>query len=204
LVKLTRKEWSLLYKMILVLALRMTYTKVKELEWTARDRAQEAVQRAFERFLRQDPPGVRDFETAKNYLAAAVRSELSHVKQREAHRRTKEEAAAVQDATISGGSAPSPEQMNLETGERVIDQSRAVRMVAKCRELLAKDTLALGTMDLMAEGITDVREHARILKCEVEEIFNARKRRKRAIEKAEEAVLAEDSANEAKDDKEKK
>jgi len=77
-------------------------------------------------------------------------------------------------------------------------------MVVKCRELLAKDTLALGTMDLMAEGITDVREHARILKCEVEEIFNARKRRKRAMEKAEEAVSAEDSANEAKYDKEKK
>jgi hypothetical protein len=204
LVKLTRKEWSLLYKMILVVALRLTYTKVKELDWTARDRAQEAVQRAFERFLRNDPPGVRDFETAKGYLAAAVRSELSNVKKREAHRRTKEDAAALEDSTISGGSAASPERMNLDRGERVVDQSRAVRMVAKCREILADDTLALGTMDLMADGTMDVREHARILKCEVEDIFNARKRRKRAMEKAEEAVRAEDAADPAKDDKEKK
>jgi hypothetical protein len=94
--------------------------------------------------------------------------------------------------------------MNLDRGERVVDQSRAVRMVAKCREILAMDTLALGTMDLMADGILDVREHARILKCEVEDIFNARKRRKRAMEKAEDAVRAEDAAGDVKDDKEKK
>ena len=203
-VKLTQRESTLLYKMILVLALRLTQTKAKDLEWSARDRAQEAVQRAFERMLRQEPPGVHDFESAKRYLAWTVRSELSNVLQREAHRRKKEEAAALDDATTSGGSVPSAEQANLERAERDASESRAARMVAKCRDLLSEDALALGTMDLMANAITDPREHARILNCEIEDIFNARKRRKRAMEKAEEAVRAEDAAREAKEAKEKK
>lgn len=203
-VKLTQRESTLLYKRILVLALRLTQTKVKDLEWSARDRAQEAVQRAFERMLRQQPPGVHDFETAKRYLAWTVRSELSNVLQREAHRRAKEEAAAIDDATTSGGSVPSAEQANRERAEREASEDRAGRMVGKCREILEADALALGTIDLMAEGITDPREHARILKCHIEDIFNARKRRKRAMEKAEEAVRAEDAAREAKEAKEKK
>ena len=194
-VKLSQKQWTLLYKVILVLALRMTYTRVKDFQWTARDRAQEAVQRAFERFLRVQPPHVTDVEKAKSYLVAAVRSELSNVRKREAYRKKLEDAAAVEDATLGRDTAKSAEQMNIEKGERLIDNSRAVRMVAKCREILAGDRIALGTMDLIADDEVDVWVHARVLGCEVEDIYNARKRRRRAMQKAEEAVRAEDAAN---------
>src|SRR5215472_7702355 len=187
--------------MMFVLALRRTYTKVEKFQWTARDRAQEAVHRAFDRFHRLRPPEVTDFESAKAYLAMALRSELSNVRARDRYRQERENAAAVEEVTLGRGAAPSAEQMNLDRAEAIDQRSRAERMVAKAREELrrAGDPLAkraLATMDLIAKGTWDVHEQASILRCSVEQIFYARKRRKRAMKNADEAVRAEDEAAE--------
>ena len=201
-VKLTQKEFTRLYKMILVLTLRIIQgTKIRELDWTERDRAQEAVQRAFERLQRVDPSSVRDFETAKKYLAGAARSELSNVLKREASRRRREKAAALDEVATSVGFVPSAEQAMFEAGQAKVEsdkldasQAHAARIVNKCREILEGDALALRTIDLLLDDITDPHEHARILKRQIRDIHNARKRRNRAIKKAEEAVRAEDDA----------
>jgi hypothetical protein len=183
-VKLSERDWNRLYKEVAVLAQRMTFTKKEKAKWTARDRAQEAVQRACERFLTVKPPSVTTFEEARTYLVAAVRSELWNAGVRWETRKEAEKEAVTDHATTQGASNPSAEQMNLEQGERSRAQARAARIVALTREELAGDTIALGTMDCIADDIDTPAEQAKKLGCPVEEVYLARTRRRRAMARA--------------------
>lgn len=198
LVQLDRAQWTRLYKEVTLKALQLTHTKVRRLEYTARDRAQEAVQRAFERFLRIQPADVKTLDEARSWLVWRVRSELWNVKEREVTRKEAEAEAVVEDATVRGTSGPSPEQMQLDAAQESRQRTRAQRIVDALREELKKsgDTLALATIDLIANDKTAPEEQARQLGVGVDEIYNARKRRKRAMEK----VVARIDAEEKKDE----
>jgi hypothetical protein len=183
-IDLSEREWVRLYKEVAVIAQRMTYTKVEKQRWTARDRAQEAVQRAFERFLTLRPEAVRSFDEARAYLLGAVRSELWNVHERGETRREAEKAAVVEEATVTGGAAPAAEQMQLEHSGRVSEQARAARIVELTREELKDDRIALGTMECIAREQAAPAEQAKTLGCTVEEVYSARMRRKRAMTRA--------------------
>ena len=96
-------------------------------------------------------------------------------------------------------STPSAEILNLEAGYADRRRKRAALAIQRLRENFAAegDTIALGTIDCIAKGKTEPREQARILGCSVEAIYDARKRRKRALEK----ILADIDAG-TDDDKE--
>jgi hypothetical protein len=190
LIQLTQHEWTRLYKEVLILALRMTHTKVHALEWTTRDWAQKAVQDACMRYFRRQPAGIDTVDDLRRYLVWAVRSELGHAKRLEATRHATEGAAAAEAKHLGEDLTPSPEAMHLGMRQRLADEAREERLVRKLRQKLAdaKDTIAFATMDLIAEDKTSPAEQARALGCDVEEIYNARKRRKRAMEQ----VLEED------------
>jgi hypothetical protein len=202
LVNLTRKQWSQLYMAILVLALRMTFTKQKKLEWTARDRAQEAVQRAFERYLRLDPPEVRTLEQLQTYIAGAVRSALGHVREAEEVRKIVERAAVTEQQAIAGAAMPSPEQMNLEAGRSAGDRSRAARIVGRVRERLRRngDSVALGTMECVTKGIQNAADQAEYLKCSLDAVYRARERRAKVLAEVT-AAYVDDDEDEEKQDK---
>ena len=183
-VKLTKEQWTRLYKEAAAFAHGVTFTKVEKRKWTNRDRAQEALQRACLRFLEVKPPSVETYEQARDYLMAAVRSELSHARERWETRKEHEKAAVVDHLTTEGASKPSPEQMQLEKAEQVREQGRAARIIEYTREYAAGDRLVLGTIDCIEREIEEPADQAKELGCAVEEIYLARKRRVYAVEKA--------------------
>lgn len=192
----TQLEWARLFKEVLLVASRLTSSSDRKLEWTARDRAREATQRAFERYARVRPQGVEDLEALRRYLVGAMRSELGHALASEEARKKAEKAAVMELRTVGGGSLPSPEGIHLDAAAAGVERDRAARTVEALRAELDGDTIALGTIDCIAEGHTAPEEQARILGCEVEEIYNARKRRKRALERVLERPKREDDDKE--------
>jgi hypothetical protein len=192
LITLTKPDWDKLFTDVLLIAQKMTWTKVKERQPTQRDKAMEAVQDAFERFFQKDPPGLATVDEVKRYLVWTVRSELSNAREAGETRKEYEAEAVVEQETVDPPVLGSPEQMNLEASQAEIEKERDRRRLEATRRELADDPIALGTLECMVQGKTDPAEQAVILKCPVEEIYNARKRRKRAIEK----VLAAERAAE--------
>ena len=183
-VKLTKEQWTRLYKETAAFAHGVTFTKVEKRKWTNRDRAQEAVQRACLRFLEVKPPSVETYEQARDYLMAAVRSELSHARERWETRKEHEKEAVVDQLTTEGASKASPEQMQLEKAEQVREQGRAARIIEYTREYAAGDRLVLGTIDCIEREIEKPAEQAKELGCSVAEIYLARKRRVYAVQEA--------------------
>jgi hypothetical protein len=192
LIYLTQRQWARLYKEVLWIALRITHTKVEQLAWTARDRAQEAVQRACERLLRTDPPGLDTIEDLRRYLVGAMRSELHHAGARAETRREAESAAAVEASTITGGATPSAEAMHLAAAQHGQERTRAAKKISMLRKELEGDRIALATIDLIDNDVAEPEEQARRLAVPVEEIYNARKRRKRAMQRVEAAYRDEE------------
>jgi hypothetical protein len=183
-IELSPQEWTRLYKEVALHAQRMTHTKNPKRQYTARDRAQEAVQRACERMLTQRPASVTSFETARSYLLGAIRSSLHHAGEETEARTEAEQAAIVEDATVRGDPTKTPEQMQLQAGIRAGEQRKAARLVELTREELAGDRIALGTMDCIADDKDSPAEQAAILECAVEEVYSARMRRRRAMDRA--------------------
>ena len=194
-IDLSKAQWSRLYKEVSLFAQRRTYTKVPKRQWNARDRAQEAVQRACERLLTQKPAWVNTYDEARLYLFAAARSELSNVKMRGETRKEAEAMAATEDIVLAGGAlqgkggaleptSPSAEVMQLEKAIALRDQSKAARIIELTQEELGGDRLALGTITCMADEKMSPAEQAQILECDVEEIYLARSRRVRAVTRA--------------------
>lgn len=183
-ITLTKPQWSRLYKEVSLFAGRKTYTKVPKRQWNARDRAQEAVQRACERFLTQKPAWVTSYDAARLYLFAAIRSELDHVKMRAETRKEAEAMAATEDAALWGDTAPSPEVMQLQKAIATRDQQKAARIIELTKEELGDDRIALGTITCMADEKMTPAEQAQILECDVEEVYLARTRRVRAVTRA--------------------
>jgi hypothetical protein len=183
-VSLTKEQWTRLYKEVAAFAHGVTFTKVEKRKWTNRDRAQEAVQRACLRFLEVKPAAVETYEQARDYLMAAVRSELSHARERWETRKEHEKAAVIEQATTEGASKPSSEGMHLERGEQVREQGRAARIIELTKEYAAGDRLVLGTIDCIEREIVEPADQAKQLECAVEEIYLARKRRVYAVENA--------------------
>jgi hypothetical protein len=190
-IKLSEKEWSRLYKEAAVLAARMTHTRDPKQQFTARDRAQEALQRACERMLNLQPESVTSYEAARDYLAAATRSELYNAGIRAGVRRETEKEAVVEQATTTGAAALSPEQMQLEAAIRSKERKRADRMLELTRDELAGDRIALGTIDCLVDEKDAPDEQAIILDVPVVQIYLARERRMRAMKRALAHYLAE-------------
>ncbi len=144
-ISLSKPEWRRLYKEVAVIAVRMTYTRDAKQQFTARDRAQEALQRACERMLSTRPAWVTTYEQARDYLASATRSELYNAGIRAGVRRETEKAAVVDEntTTVGGGATISAEQRNLEAALRGKERGRADRMLELTREELAGDRIAL-------------------------------------------------------------
>ena len=183
-IDLSKAQWTRLYKEVSLFAQRRTYTKVPKRQWNARDRAQEAVQRACERMLTQKPAWVNTYDAARLYLFAATRSELSNVKMRGETRKEAEAMAATEDVTLWGDTAPSAEVMQLEKAIALRDQSKAARIIALTQEELGDDRIALGTITCMADEKMSPAEQAQTLECDVEEVYLARVRRVRAVTRA--------------------
>ena len=184
-IEVAKQEWERLFKEVLVAALRMTHTKDSMLVATHRDRAREATQRAFERCLRVRPAEVRSVDALRAYLVKAVRSELSHANDEQESRLEREGAAAVEQATVGGSVHTSAEVIHLDAARALRRRNRAALAIERLREELTaqSDAIALGTVDCIAAGKTEPADQAAFLKCSVEEIYAARKRRKRVLEK---------------------
>jgi hypothetical protein len=184
-IEVAKQEWERLFKEVLVAALRMTHTKDSMLVATHRDRAREATQRAFERCLRVRPAEVRSVDALRAYLVKAVRSELSHANDEQDSRSEREGAAAVEQATVGGRVHASAEVIHLDAARALRRRNRAALAIERLREELTAqtDTIALGTVDCIAAGKTEPADQAAFLECSVEEIYAARKRRKRVLEK---------------------
>jgi hypothetical protein len=190
LVELDKNGWTRLHAEVLVLVLRMTGTRSAILRPTQSDRAREAVQQAFERYLRVRPAGVDTVDALRRYLVGAARSALSNEKDAHAARRTHEKAAMTEREAVDGSAARSMEDDVIESFEEQENRERAGRIVARLRQALAGDAVALATIDCIERGETEPAEQARLLGQAVEEIYAARKRRKRALDR----ILAEERA----------
>jgi hypothetical protein len=182
LIQLTKTQWDALFRDVLLAARKMTYTKVEKRKPTQRDRAMEAVQRAFDRFFRVDPPGLDATDALRRYLVWAVRSELSNVHEQQETRAAQEAAAAVEQETVAPSIVASPDQMSVEDAEAERGWARDARRLAALKQRLTGDRIALATLDCAARGEDEPAKQAATLGCPIEEIYNARRRRKRAID----------------------
>ncbi|HEY8039211.1 MAG TPA: hypothetical protein VIF15_05425 [Polyangiaceae bacterium] len=198
-IDLTKKDWDALYRDVLVKALQMTFTKDEKRKATQADRAREATQRVFDRYFRVRPPDVESIDSLRGYLVRALRSEQSNERNGEkAHKRIAEEAA-VDTATAQGETRASPEQKNLERAQDEADEERDRRRLKALRAELAGDAIALGTLECIARDETEPAKQAVTLKCSVDAIHAARKRRDRARERVVAAERAAKAAQEAQD-----
>src|SRR5208283_6039338 len=100
----------------------MTRTDNHKLAFTQRDRAQEAVQRAWLRYLNLRPAGLDTPDAVREYLLGAVRSSLGNAVARAQTRREIEGKAVAEEATITrtaAGTTPSAEALKLAQGEQI-------------------------------------------------------------------------------------
>jgi hypothetical protein len=176
----------------LLIALRMTRTRDAKQEATQQDRAREATQRAFDRYLRVRPADIGTIDALRGYLVGAVRSELSHMNDEQVARREHEAASWVESSAVGDSTVRSAEVIHIEVAIAERRRKRAASAIKRIREDLSGDRIALGTIDCIEKGKTEPAEQARLLGCSVEEIHAARKRRKRALEKILAAQAAED------------
>lgn len=183
-VTLTKEQWTRLYKEVSAFAQASTFTKDARKKWTARDRAQEAVQKACLRLLETKPASVKTYEDARVYLCGAVRSSLHHAAERQKTRKEAEKEAMAEEVHLGRWTTPSTEAMHLEKGQQIRSHRRAARIVELTREELKGDAIALGTMDCIAADIDKPAAQARKLGCQVEEVYAARARRKNAMDRA--------------------
>jgi len=182
-IELDNKEWERLFRQVFVVAVRMTRSKDPTQEVTQIDRAREATQRAFDRCLRVRPAHLDTVEALRMYLSWAVRSALSHANEEHALRRENEAAVVTELATVGSTAVASAETMTLEVAASERERQRAVRALKRLREELADDRIALGTVECIAAGKTEPADQAGLLKCSIEEVHAARKRRKRALKR---------------------
>ena len=183
-VTLTKEQWVRLYKEVSGFAQASTFTKDKKRQWTARDRAQEAVQNACLRLLETKPASVKTYEDARDYLLGAIRSSLYNERERQQTRKEAEKEVMAEEVHLGRWTTPSAETMHLEKGEHTRSHGRAARIVELTREELKGDAIALGTMDCIADDVDKPAEQAEKLGCQIEEVYAARMRRKRAMARA--------------------
>lgn len=183
-------QWRRLYKEVFLYAMRRTSTKSEKRKWTARDHAQEAVQRAFERLLRLDPPEVKDLEGLHSYLCGAVRSELGHHFDHEDAQRKAENLAARERQALAGKGNKSAEQLRTEVAEHEEAKESAQIKMAMLKDELTADAVGLELLALLARGEVEPEKQAARLGVPIEEIYNARKRRQRARDRVNEMYRA--------------
>jgi hypothetical protein len=186
-IELSRAQWTALYNRVLHTALGMTRTADHQRAFTQRDRAQEAVQQAWLRYLRLRPAGLDTPEAVRDYVLGAVRSSLGHAVARAQTRREIEGKAVAEEAAITRvapGTTPSAEALKLAHGQQLTDEARAASLLRRLKRRLerAGDTVGLDVLGCIARRIVDPEAQARALGCDVVEIYNARKRRQRAME----------------------
>jgi hypothetical protein len=195
-IELDKNGYQRLYAQVLLIAMRLTHTKDQSQQASQVDRAREATQRAFERYLRVRPANLDTPEKLRSYLVWRVRSEMSHAQEEQAVRREYEAAAAIEQATVGGRAGPSAEVVHIEHAAAERRRDRAKRAIPRLRTELAEDPIALGTIDCLKKGKTRPAQQALILGCSVEEIYAARRRRKRALKNVLAAIDAEDEKKE--------
>jgi hypothetical protein len=199
----TPREWTVVYKQVFAIAHSFTRTDDHRRAFTEHDRAQEAVQRACLRYLHMQPREVTTTDALRGYLVAAVRSELGHAAARAQTRRELEDHAAREDAALGRGAHESVEVAKVERSGRAEQIVRARWLSRRLERVLTRDgdKLAVDTIRCVARGVTEPEAQARDLGVEVEEIYNARKRRKRAMQRVLEEYARRTSDDE--DDSEK-
>ncbi len=178
-IQLGDKEWAQVVKDVLVVLQRITSTRDDKRRWTQADKAREAVQDAFDRLLRTNPPDLDTVDAVRRYLVRAARSALSHAHDAAQVRAKTAEEAGIEEAATMRTEAPSAETMNLEAAERAEERSRDARWQAEMERELedAGDTFGLTVFRHMMQGIEEPAALAAKLRCPVEKIHNARKRR---------------------------
>ncbi len=184
---LSHREWTALYNRVLHIALGMTRTDDHKFAFTQRDRAQEAVQRAWLRYFNLRPAGLDTPDAVRDYLLGAVRSSLGNVAARAQTRREIEGKAVAEEAAITrtkAGTTPSVEALKLAQAEQIDEVKRAANLTRRLTRRLkrAGDTVGLDTLRCIARGVIDPEAQARELGCGAAEIYNARKRRSRAMQ----------------------
>jgi hypothetical protein len=183
-VTLSKEQWARLYKEVSAFAHATTFTKAAKQKWTARDRAQEAVQKACLRLLETKPASVKTYEDARDYLFGAIRSSLHNEGARREKRKEVEKEAMAEEVHLGRWTTQSAETMHLEKGEQTRSHRRAARIVELTRDELKGDAIALGTMDCIADDVDKPADQAEKLGCQIEEVYAARLRRKRAMARA--------------------
>jgi len=199
LVTLTKEQWARLYKEVSGFAHASTFSKDPKKQWTSRDRAQEAVQKACLRLLETKPASVKTYEDARDYLCGAIRSSLYNAGERQQKRKEVEKEAMAEEVHLGRWTTPSAETMQLEKGEQGRSHGRAARIVELTREELKGDAIALGTMDCIADDVDKPADQAEKLGCQIEEVYAARIRRKRAMARAIARYQGEAHAPESKE-----
>jgi hypothetical protein len=185
LIELTKSEWATVLKEVLVVLHKITSTRDERRKSTQADKAEEAVQAAFERLLKTRPAHLDTVVAVRKHLVWAARSALSNAKEAAGARGRTAEAAGIEEAATMRTEAPSAETMNLEAAEQAEAKARdARRLEALKRELKeAGDDLGLEIVGCMERGIGEPAALTAELRCPIEEIHNARKRRQRIVEK---------------------
>ena len=112
-------------------------------------------------------------------MMKTVKSLLFHERKSDTARSEREVEAVVEQQTIGGSSAPSPEQMVLEEGDRERRRLSAAEQLAELRERLAGHHLELAIIDLVAEGVDDRGEQAERTAARRIEVYEAWRRIRR-------------------------
>ncbi len=164
------KEWRDLYEIVLTYALRLTKSRR-----AAEDLTQEAFVRlkTTRRWDRATEPSIA------KHMMKTVKSLWFHERKSVTTRSEREVAAVVEQQTIGGKSAPSPEQTVLEEGDRERRRLSAAEQLAELRERLAGHPLELQILDLAAEGIDDRGKQAERTRCTKDQVYDAWRRIRR-------------------------
>ena len=115
------------------------------------------------------------------HLMKTVKSLLFHDRKAAVARHEREGAAVVEQQTLGGKAAPSPEQTVVEQGARERSRLSAAEQLAELRERLAGHALELAIIDLVDEGILDRGEQAERTRCTKDQVYEAWRRIRRHL-----------------------
>jgi DNA-directed RNA polymerase specialized sigma24 family protein len=167
-----QKEWRDLYEIVLTYAFKVTGSRV---------RAEDLTQEAFVRLKTTRPWDSATEPSLARHMMKIVKSLLFHDRKSDTARRAREGEAVVEQQTLGGKAAPSPEQTVVEQGSRERSRLSAAEQLAELRERLAGHSLELAIIDLVDEGILDRGEQAERTRCTKDQVYEAWRRIRRHL-----------------------
>ncbi len=164
------KEWRDLYEIVLTYALRLTKSRAA---------AENLTQEAFVRLKTTRPWDRATEPSIAKHMMKTVKSLFFHERKSASARSDREVEAVVEQQTIGGAAAPSPEQMLLEEEGSELRRGSAAEQLETLRGLLVGHELELAILDLVDEDIDDRDEQARLTGHKIEEVYEAWRRIRR-------------------------